>query len=256
MIRPGLVSITFRKRSPQEIVDLVRQAGLQGIEWGGDVHVPHGEIATAEEVKCRTEDAGLIVAAYGSYYRAGASEAEGLAFVSVAETAAMLGAPLIRIWAGKKGSADADRAYREAVAQDTRRAADLARTLGIRIALEYHANTLTDTSESAQRFLAEVAHDNVSTYWQPPAGLPQGECEAGLRAVLPQLANLHVFHWVVGEHGRERRPLAEGRVPWAAYLDLARSTGRDPWALLEFVAGDAAEQFLADAAALREWVEG
>ncbi len=32
MIRPGLVSITFRKLSPRQIVDLVTQAGLDAIE--------------------------------------------------------------------------------------------------------------------------------------------------------------------------------------------------------------------------------
>jgi hypothetical protein len=44
MIQTGLVSITFRQLSPPAIIDLVRQAGLEGIEWGGDVHVPHGDL--------------------------------------------------------------------------------------------------------------------------------------------------------------------------------------------------------------------
>ena len=48
MIHTGLVSVTFRKLEPAEIVDLVKQAGLQGIEWGGDIHVPHGDIQRAK----------------------------------------------------------------------------------------------------------------------------------------------------------------------------------------------------------------
>ena len=39
MIYPGLVSITFRKLQPDAIIKLVAQAGLTGIEWGGDVYV-------------------------------------------------------------------------------------------------------------------------------------------------------------------------------------------------------------------------
>ena len=45
MIYPGLVSVTFRKLSPEEIVQLVVSSGLKGIEWGGDIHLPHGILA-------------------------------------------------------------------------------------------------------------------------------------------------------------------------------------------------------------------
>ncbi|HNC24059.1 MAG TPA: sugar phosphate isomerase/epimerase, partial [Opitutaceae bacterium] len=100
MIHPGLVSVTFRALTPTQIVALVRQAGLRGIEWGGDIHVPHGNLARAREVREMTQEAGLSVAAYGSYYRAAQSEADGLAFEHVRATAVELGAPTIRVWAG------------------------------------------------------------------------------------------------------------------------------------------------------------
>ena len=129
MIHPGLVSITFRKLSPAEIVALVRKAGLRGIEWGGDIHVPHGDIGRAREARALTEEAGLAVAAYGSYYRAGWSETNGLPFKRVLDSAVELGAPTIRVWAGGKGSADVDEAGRWAVIEDLRRVAALAATL-------------------------------------------------------------------------------------------------------------------------------
>src|SRR6476469_730727 len=110
MLRPGLFSVTFRQLSPPEIIALVGRAGLRGIEWGGDVHVPHGDVARAREVRDRTADAGLEVAAYGSYYRVAKSEADELPFERVLNTAQALGAPLIRVWAGKQGSAAADQA--------------------------------------------------------------------------------------------------------------------------------------------------
>ena len=53
-LKTGLVSITFREKSPEEIVGLVVEAGLDGIEWGGDVHVPHGDLAKAREVRANT----------------------------------------------------------------------------------------------------------------------------------------------------------------------------------------------------------
>src|SRR5690242_18609852 len=101
MVYSGLVSVTFRQLPPQQIVELAAQGGLAAIEWGGDVHVPHGELQTARRVLERTRQAGLQVAAYGSYYRVGVSPAQGLAFESVLETALALQAPTIRVWAGQ-----------------------------------------------------------------------------------------------------------------------------------------------------------
>jgi hypothetical protein len=44
---PGLVSVTFRKLAPAAIVELAVKAQLRSIEWGGDVHVPHGDVRAA-----------------------------------------------------------------------------------------------------------------------------------------------------------------------------------------------------------------
>ena len=63
MLYGGLVSITFRQLQPREIITLVQKSGLKGIEWGGDVHVPHGNLHAAREVGHMTREAGLTVAA-------------------------------------------------------------------------------------------------------------------------------------------------------------------------------------------------
>jgi sugar phosphate isomerase/epimerase len=41
MIHTALASVTFRHLTFEEIIELVRKAGLDGIEWGGDIHVPY-----------------------------------------------------------------------------------------------------------------------------------------------------------------------------------------------------------------------
>jgi sugar phosphate isomerase/epimerase len=169
-----------------------------------------------------------------------------------------LGAPIVRVWAGRKGSADADAAYRDRVVEDSRRIADLAEDAGLLVAYEFHGNTLTDTNESAIELLQQVAHTSVVSYWQPmqTASLPPGEGEAyrlaGLRSILPWLAHVHVFHWA---GGRGRRPLAEGKALWRERVQLVRRTGRDHYALIEFVRNDEPEAFLDDAAALKEWTQ-
>ena len=65
----GVVSVTFRKKTPEEVIDIVKKAGLTHIEWGGDVHVPHGDVETAKRVGELTRAAGLTVSSYGSYFK-------------------------------------------------------------------------------------------------------------------------------------------------------------------------------------------
>ena len=251
MIRSGLVSVTFRRMSPRQIVDLVSEAGLEAIEWGGDGHVPHGQVSTAREVASMTRDAGLAVAAYGSYYRVGVSEEQGLSFGAVLETAVALQAPVIRVWAGNRGSALADDAYWAAVVADSLRIADLAQAAGVAVAYEYHPNTLTDTKDAAQRLIGETSHANIWCYWQQPPGMEAEACRQELRAVLPRLSHLHVNWRPRTLQGSERRPLAEGADAWASFLRIAAGSGRDHAAMIEFVHGDTPAQFLEDAEVLK-----
>jgi sugar phosphate isomerase/epimerase len=249
-IYPGLVSITFRQLSPTEIIDLVVQAQLTGIEWGGDVHVPHGDVATAQMVGQQTRAAGLQVAAYGSYYRV--SHDESGPFSAVLNAAVALGAPTIRVWAGRQGSDSADETYWQAVIEDSRRIADLAAGTDVTIAYEFHAKTLTDTNEAARTLLERVAHPNVRTYWQPPRHSTIGDNLAGLAAVAPWLDNVHVFQWQRASGVRE--PLAAGQQDWQQYLAQIAAFDSDRFALLEFVQDDAPAAFLQDAATLRQWL--
>jgi len=248
MIWPGLVSITFRALSPEEIVALVRSAGLSGIEWGGDIHVPHGNLARAREVRKLTQEAGLTVAAYGSYYRAAQSEAAGLAFASVLESAVELGAPLVRVWAGTAGSAAASPAGRALVVADLARVAALAAEARVGVSLEFHNGTLADTADSTARLLAEVGQPNLATYWQPPLELDTAACVSDLHRLLPRLTHLHVYHWLTLS---DRRPLAEGAARWRKFLDVAATAPGDRHAMLEYVEGDAPASFLRDAATLK-----
>jgi sugar phosphate isomerase/epimerase len=250
VIKSGLVSVSFRKLTPQMIVDLCAQAGVASIEWGGDVHVPHGDIDQARRVRQMTEDAGLTVASYGSYYRAGWGEP--CPFETVVETAEALGAPTIRVWAGKKGSVEADANDRNLVVQDSLRCADLAAQAGIGVAYEWHVGTLTDTNESARWLLDMVAGANIKSYWQPPMHTTLAYNLAGLDIVRRCLGNVHVYHWHMDSAAR--LPLAVGESVWMQYLAKVASIAGDRFAMLEFVKDDAPENFVTDAATLKAWL--
>jgi len=251
MMKAGLVSVTFRGLTPERIVQLVAEAGLQGIEWGGDIHAPRGDVAQAERVRQLTLNHGLEVAAYGSYYRLGS----GMAFEPVLASAAALGAPVIRVWAGMQGSAKTTDEERAAIVRESAAIADQAAAAGIRIAYEYHGNTLTDTNDSAAALLEAVGHPNVYTYWQPPNGIGASERIEGLRRVLPRLSHLHVFAWANRDGKLERLPLRAGEAEWRQYLQAAAELQESRYAMLEFVKDDAEAAFLEDARTLLEWLK-
>lgn len=248
-LRSGLVSVTFRKLSPKRIVELVAEAGLSTIEWGGDVHVPPGDEVQAETVRRLTEDAGLSVAAYGSYYSAVHSTAGDIN--GVLKTAKALGAPTVRVWAGKRGSSDADGDHVRHVTEDLQRVADAAAALGLTITIEYHGGTLTDTLDTTAALLDGVSRSNVRSGWQPRDGMTADHGVAEIKRLAPWLGNLHVFQW--WPTGRERHPLVDGAERWPAFLEAAAAVGpRD--VLIEFVKGDDPAQFLADAATVKSWI--
>lgn len=254
MLHGGLVSITFRGLKPEEVVKLAAKSPLRGIEWGGDIHVPHGNLQQARKVRRMTEGGGLKTCSYGSYYRVGESERHGLPFQAVLESALELNAPTVRVWAGAKGSDAADEAHWSRVAEDSRRIAGMAAAEQVAVAFEFHCHTLTDTRQTAVRLLREAGHDNLYCYWQPPAGAGHQECIQGLRDIGERLSHIHAFHWEQRAGEIVRRPFSEGRVRWADYLKLAATAPADRFALLEFVEDDEPEKFLRDAGTLAELI--
>jgi 3-dehydroshikimate dehydratase len=258
MIKPGLVSVTFRKLSVAEVAQLAYRASLAAIEWGGDIHVPHGDISAARAARQATVDRGLVVSSYGSYYRIGESEEQGHPFDAVLETALELETEVIRVWGGSFDSEDVSIPdWADAVA-DAQRICEAAAVAGVTIALEWHGKTFTNTLKSTQRFLRDVSRANLMTYWQPRTGDPAEKNLAELEQVLPYLSNVHVFQWTRGTGGKTiRHALAEGRGEWMRYLRAASDADNmeERYALLEFIKDNDPEQLFADADCLSEMLE-
>lgn len=244
---PGLCSVTLRALSPDQVVAAAVAARLDVIEWGGDVHVPVDDRRRAAEVRHRTEDAGLRVSSYGSYF--GRPDAPH-DFAAVLATAQALGAPRVRVWAGGRGSAAVDAEARAAVVAELRAAAELATSAGIELAVEFHPDTLTDTAASTSALLDEVGA-GLATYWQPPVGASDDAALAGLDAVLDRVVTVHVFSWWPA---RERLPLSARTSLWQQVVDhlVARSPMRELPMLLEFVPDDDPAGLLREARTLRQ----
>jgi len=247
---PGLVSVTFRSLTPSEIITLGVEADIEWIEWGGDIHVPAGDLVRAREVCALTEAAGLKTAAYGSYYRVGNS-ATAPDFEKVLSSAAALKVPLIRVWAGDKSSLELSQLEQAEIVRDSQRICDLAVSEGIQIAYEFHGGTLTDTLETTLSLIAAVDRPNLRTLWQPLGFASPSERISEVKKLLPWLANVHVYHGTPGSPG----PLALGEQEWREILAALAKASHPIGLLIEFVDQGAPEQFLADAAALQSWLE-
>jgi 3-dehydroshikimate dehydratase len=231
--RPGLCSVTLRHLSVDDVVRSASRAGLEVVEWGADVHVPPGDAAAARHARRATEDAGVAIGSYGSYFRAGVSDPD--TWRTIVDSARLLDAPRIRVWAGNAGSTETSAEDRARVVADSRWACDVAAEHGIEVAFEYHGGTLTDDARSALDLMRDIDRPNVATYWQPPVGMLGEQSLESLRTVIDHVRAVHVFSWWPG---KQRRRLEERADLWRSVFALLRQTGREFDALLEFVPDD------------------
>ena len=256
-MKTGLVSITFREHSLEALAQLVADTGLSGIEWGGDVHAPHGDLATASRAKRLCEESGLEVSAYGSYYRFDDCLEEGAdggpEFEAVLDTADAMGAPSIRVWAGRRASAEVGERDFQRIVNRSREIGELASERGVRIDYEYHDNSLTDTHDATERLLDAVDHPNVRTLWQTPLQVGHAYRLEGIRLLADRISNAHCNYF--GENGWPNAlELSEGTSEWAEDLQVLIDSGDDRWISIEHVKGGSVEQFKRDAATLRAWL--
>lgn len=240
----GLVSVTFRKLSVEQIINVVKNAGLECIEWGADVHVLPGDIKKASKVAKLMKENGLETVSYGSYYRVGESND----FQKVLETAIALETKNIRIWAGGKDSEEVSCEQRKQLVDEIKSITTLASKKGLTVSFEYHGWTLTNTQESTIKLLKEVNMDEIFTYWQPLEGTSHEENLNNIKQLirLGKLKNIHAYHWI----NYTRLPLIEGKEVWQQYIDLGRDYAES--ILLEFVKDDSIDQFYKDAKILKE----
>ena len=247
----GICSITFRKKTPSEIIALTSQAGLDGIEWGGDVHAPPSlPSSKLVEIRKSTEEAGLLVSSYGSYYNVLDTKVHPEEFFPVLDAAEALGTRVIRIWSGGGASENASETLFKKEADRTRELCELAKKRGITLAFEFHGGCLTDTVPSTIRLLNVVKKENLKTYYQVYERGEETTPEEELKTIIPYLSNVHCYEWT----GAERHLLEEGQGRWERLIDILGQASFKGFILLEFVKDDSPESLLKDAQTLREMV--
>lgn len=240
----GLCSVSFRSLGREEVVAAAAAAGITQIEWGADVHVPAGDLAAARHAAALCRDAGIAIPSYGSYYRLGTlpKEEQAAARQALCDSAETLGASLVRVWAGTKGSAAVPDAERAALTAELAAFRAYAEARGLRVAPECHMATLCDTPDSARRLAAEAG---TPLYWQPFQTLSTAENERRAALFAPHVCAVHVFNWA----GKAKYPLADAVGVWRGYR--AALGDADVPFYLEFMPHGSPAELAAEADALR-----
>lgn len=255
-------TVTFRSRPYGQVIDLVKKAGFNAVEWAGDVHLPPGNIELAKQMRRECQAAELEVTSYASYYRCDRGAPTSQAPFSfdhgpqaTMDTAISLGVSDVRVWAGRYASESSGTEYREEVAECLSDFCQVARDHDMRVHLEFHRNTLADTARSAIELLTRVNLDNLFSYWQPRHGVSAEQNVSDIATLGCRLSNVHVFHWLPSEtdpSAMVRRPLAEGLDRWQKYFQAINEIPAKRYAMLEFVKNDDIGQFFEDSKALRK----
>lgn len=243
----GLVSVSFRGHSPEEIIRAAKKSGLSCIEWGSDVHAPCKDAERLREIARLQKEYGINCSSYGTYFRLGHTPLEEL--TDYIRAAGVLGTNVLRLWCGGKSGADMTASERESLFSECRRAAALAEENNVIFCMECHMKSLTERPEDTVALMQAVNSPHFRMYWQPFQWLDTEESLEVAKTVAPYAEHIHVFNW----RGNERFPLREGMADWRAYL-AAFTTPRT--LLLEFMPDDRIESLPAEAEALLTIIGG
>lgn len=245
MFYPGLVSISFRDYSPEEIISEAVKCGLHSIEWGSDIHAPRQDDLRLAELSALQSATGLSCCSYGSYFRLGFTPMEELP--EYIHAAKCLGTRIIRIWAGRKKASDCSEEEWQAFLALCTQAAEIAREHDVVLCLECHRRSYTETKEGALDLMRHVNSPHFRMYWQPNPDISVEENVSYIRSLREYITHVHVFHWVTDQ----RLPLREGLAVWEKYL--SELTGNHHL-LLEFMPDDKMESLQAEAHSLHELI--
>lgn len=239
----GLVSVTFRDKTPREILVAMKEAGLKVIEWGSDVHCPP---ENAEEIAKLQKEFGIKCCSYGTYFRLGVTPLKELEnYVAAAK---ILGTDILRLWCGDKNSEDYSAEEKESLFEQCCAAAKVAERENVTLCMECHNWTYTNTQKGAKELIEFVNSENFQMYWQPNQFKTFEENLEYAKAISSCTKHIHVFKW----QGQRKFSLKEGVAEWKQFLGCFEGNRT---LLLEFMPDDKIETLKSESDALREIIK-
>ncbi|MBR4073373.1 MAG: sugar phosphate isomerase/epimerase [Clostridia bacterium] len=242
-MKSGLVSISFRQNSVEEIIKAVKAAELTCIEWGSDVHAPYDNTEKIQEIVKLQKKYGIECSSYGTYFKLDVTPIEELE--GYIKAAKLLGTDILRLWCGSKSSAEYTKEEKENLFSVCRKAAKIAEENNVKLCMECHIGTFTDEINAALELMNGVNSPNFKMYWQPNQTKTFEENCNYAAKIAPFVESIHIFNW----EGMDRFPLAGAVDVWKKYLSYFKG---DKALLLEFMPDDKIETLKTEAEALRK----
>ncbi len=208
----GLVSVSFRKIAPEEILSAARDAGLSCIEWGSDVHAPCKDTERLYELVELQKKYGITCSSYGTYFRFLETPIEEL--TDYINAAKILGTDILRLWCGRKNGEGYTEDEKKELFAQCRAAADIAEREGVTLCLECHKNTYTERLEDALELMEAIHSPHFRMYWQPFQWKEIEDNLAYAEQIAPYACHIHVFQW----KDKLKLPLRDGMEEWRGYL--------------------------------------
>jgi sugar phosphate isomerase/epimerase len=236
----GLCSVSFRKNTPEEILQAMKEAQLSVIEWGSDVHCPPENV---DKIAALQTKYGIKCCSYGTYFRLGVTPICELE--EYIKAAKVLGTNVLRLWCGNKNSEDYTEIEKKALFAACKMAAEIAETEDVTLCMECHNGTYTNNKESAIELMENVNSKHFRMYWQPNQLRSEEENIQYAKLLSKYTENIHVFNWI----GKEKYPLKEAKGVWKSYLSCFEKNKN---LLLEFMPDDKIETLRSEADALKE----
>lgn len=246
MFSPGLVSVSFRSLTFNEIINAAKENKLYKIEWGSDVHAPKDDEKRLFEIAKVQKDAGISCCSYGTYFRLGDDDLDELYdYIKAAE---ILGAKVLRIWAGSKSFSEYSEDEIKEYLKLCKEAIKIAEEKDVILCFECHENTFTDCIEGVKCLMEGTDSQNLRMYWQQNHDMSVDYNIRFAKAVSPYTVNIHTFY----NEGRPQLPLKDGEDVMIGYLQNFEG---DKNLLLEFMPDGRVESLKAEAEALYKIIE-
>ncbi len=160
--KTGVASVTFRNKTVSEVVEIAKKAGVDYIEWGGDVHVK--TLEDAIEAKRICDENGIKICSYGSYYRVGSCDEKK--WEEICLVASRMGASSVRVWLGNKNSEDTSPDEYALLFEDLKNMCSVAGKYNLLVCPECHDNTFNNNTDAFLKIRSELNADNFKTYFQ------------------------------------------------------------------------------------------
>ncbi len=246
--RVGLCTIAFSERPLEEVLELAAKTGFDGVElWGKPDHLPLTRSdAAVTAVRDKIKAVGLKGCVYGSYVCLGdgqEAEAKNKDFDRTIRFATLLGAPIVRIWAGTKNSELLNRDEWARIVDDGKRFCERAEKAEVILALEMHPNCATNKARATVELIRQVGSTNLRANYQV---IEDEDSYERARIAAPYVVNVHAQTL---SKGKERPLLSEGTVDFNKIYEIFKPYGFKGYFEIEFVRGRTYEEKIAALAA-------